>query len=152
MLPHRWWICLCKNEYKGMLIAAKCKWWKLSDCWENNKKKKFKFQLWRPLTRAFTSLPPLLQPANQWHPCKVYLGALIACRRVGVFLWILISFWAFTAQIFVCLHSPALCYHSDAVMPPNQHPANTEDNEISTKQEFCMVIPIWCYYSFLQRM
>lgn len=95
----RWWICVCKKQQQRNADCRRV--WVVETEWLQRQQQKENyllclpveaFQWWFPLSWAFTSLPSLLQPANQWHPYKLYLAALIACRHVGVFLWILISF------------------------------------------------------------
>lgn len=124
----RWWIPVCKDENKGVLIASQV--WVVKIEWlqKQQTKEKFRFQLQFPLTRAFTSLLPLLQPANQWHPCKLYLGAVIACRRAGAFLWILISSGLSQLTFFsVCIprHCAVTGTMFYAVMPPRQQHKKT---------------------------
>ena len=130
-----WWIPVCKNENKGVLIASQV--WVVKIEWlqQQQTKEKFRFQLQFPLTRAFTSRLPLLQPANQWHPWKLYLGAVIACRHAGVFLWILISSGLSQLAFFsvrIPLHHAVTGTMSYAVMPPRQH---RKENKMNKKQK-----------------
>lgn len=109
-----------KTGDKEKLIAAR--WSQENQETEEATKRNHVLSWWvEAFTKAFNSLPPSLWPANQWHPHKLYLCALIACRHLGVLSWILIRHT--DIYLSACSTKPPLPL---PLMIPNQLPARGE--------------------------